>query len=79
MTGHETGLYSWVYAVGHACLIICQVMSALTFMAVMLAERLNPIKGLPPYGVSLWTCTGNRMRLRRKVLSMATETALANQ
>jgi hypothetical protein len=54
-------------------------MSALTFMAVMLAERLNPIKGLPPYGVSLWTCTGNRMRLRRKVLSMATETALANQ
>jgi hypothetical protein len=29
-------LYSLVYAVGHASLIICQVMSALTFMATML-------------------------------------------
>jgi hypothetical protein len=41
-------------------------MSALTFMVAMLAERLKPIKGLPPYEVSLWTHIGNRMRLRRR-------------
>jgi hypothetical protein len=31
------GLCSWVYVVGHACLIVCQVMSAPTFVVVMLA------------------------------------------
>jgi hypothetical protein len=29
MVSDETGLCSWIYAVGHACLIVCQVMSAL--------------------------------------------------
>jgi hypothetical protein len=37
VVGDETGLYSFVYAVGYACLIVCQVMNAPTFMAVMLA------------------------------------------
>jgi hypothetical protein len=30
-------LCSWVYAVGHASLIVCQVMRALTIVAAMLA------------------------------------------
>jgi hypothetical protein len=33
----DTGLCSWVYVVGHACLIVCQVISAPTLMAVMVA------------------------------------------
>jgi hypothetical protein len=37
MVGDETGLCSWIYAVKHACLIVCQVMSAPTFVAAMLA------------------------------------------
>jgi hypothetical protein len=36
MVGDEMGLCSWIYAVEHACLIVCQVMSAPTFMAAML-------------------------------------------
>jgi hypothetical protein len=34
--GDEMSLCSWVYVVGHACLIVCQVMSAPTFVAAML-------------------------------------------
>jgi hypothetical protein len=37
MADDETCLCSWVYAICHACLIVCLVMSAPTFMAVMLA------------------------------------------
>jgi hypothetical protein len=37
VVGDEMGFYSWVYAIEHACLIICQVMNAPTFMVVMLA------------------------------------------
>jgi hypothetical protein len=36
MVGDEMGLCSWVYVVRHACLIVCQVMNAPTFMAAML-------------------------------------------
>jgi hypothetical protein len=48
MVGDETGLGSWVYAVGHACLIVCQVMSAPTFvimMLVVLSQRAEVPKG----------------------------------
>jgi hypothetical protein len=31
------GLHTWVYAVRHACLIVCEVTSAPTFIAVMMA------------------------------------------
>jgi hypothetical protein len=48
MVGDQTGLCSWVYAVRHACLIVCQVINAPTFMTVMLAvlsQRVEVPKG----------------------------------
>jgi hypothetical protein len=36
VVGDETGLCSWVYVVEHACLIICQVVNAPTFVTAML-------------------------------------------
>jgi hypothetical protein len=37
MVSDKTGLYPWVYGVGNACLIVCQVMNAPTFVATVLA------------------------------------------
>jgi hypothetical protein len=34
--GNDIGLCSWVFAVGHACLIVYRVMGAPTIMTIML-------------------------------------------
>jgi hypothetical protein len=36
VVGDDTCLCSWVYAIDHACLIVCQAMNAPTFVAAML-------------------------------------------